>query len=338
MDVWCGTRRAVWSGRIPPGVPASGSRSRPPRWPSSAAAPTRVCCPRPRAAARTAGGHRLPGHVAGGSGLLRRSGRPHRASGTRPPAQRRNNGLRRLRGGYRQCVVGSRRLWAGPARSMPRTLAPPSATPWCFWPARPLPPLAAVPLRVALHDPCHARHGQGILAEPRALSGRDPGFASRRAGGGGGLLRQRRYLGSAPSASCRLKLGRRKAAQSARHRRRPGCHDQSRLSGSDCRRPGRWPRSGDAVRAYLAADRPDLVRGERSTQENPVDRQSRLMVYNKIRIKEYLELPDPLGGEDPVSGREGGTRGPNRRSCRPVPVRQRRVAPAAVAPVCAGRN
>lgn len=31
------------------------------------------------------------------------------------------------------------------------------------------PAFGAVPLKVALHDPCHARHGQGIVAEPRAL-------------------------------------------------------------------------------------------------------------------------------------------------------------------------
>jgi glycolate oxidase iron-sulfur subunit len=36
--------------------------------------------------------------------------------------------------------------------------------------------LAAVPLRVALHDPCHARHGQQILAEPRRLLRRIPGL------------------------------------------------------------------------------------------------------------------------------------------------------------------
>jgi len=36
--------------------------------------------------------------------------------------------------------------------------------------------LGAVPLRVALHDPCHARHGQGIVAEPRRLLRRIPGL------------------------------------------------------------------------------------------------------------------------------------------------------------------
>ena len=34
--------------------------------------------------------------------------------------------------------------------------------------------LGAVPLRVALHDPCHARHGQGIVEEPRRLLRRIP--------------------------------------------------------------------------------------------------------------------------------------------------------------------
>ncbi|MFN2370901.1 MAG: (Fe-S)-binding protein [Candidatus Krumholzibacteriia bacterium] len=40
----------------------------------------------------------------------------------------------------------------------------------------PLPPLARLPLGVAVHDPCHARHGRGIVAEPRALLRRIPGL------------------------------------------------------------------------------------------------------------------------------------------------------------------
>ncbi len=39
------------------------------------------------------------------------------------------------------------------------------------WPA-----LGSVPLRVAYHDPCHARHGQGIVDEPRRLLSRIPGL------------------------------------------------------------------------------------------------------------------------------------------------------------------
>jgi len=39
----------------------------------------------------------------------------------------------------------------------------------------PLPPLARVPLRVAVHDPCHARHGLQVVAPPRALLRRIPG-------------------------------------------------------------------------------------------------------------------------------------------------------------------
>ena len=39
----------------------------------------------------------------------------------------------------------------------------------------PLPPLREVPLRVAYHDPCHARHGRGIVDEPRSLLARVPG-------------------------------------------------------------------------------------------------------------------------------------------------------------------
>ena len=42
--------------------------------------------------------------------------------------------------------------------------------------AAPLPPLAALDLKVAVHDPCHARHGRGIVAEPRALLRRIPGL------------------------------------------------------------------------------------------------------------------------------------------------------------------
>jgi len=38
-----------------------------------------------------------------------------------------------------------------------------------------LPPLRELPLRVAYHDPCHARHGQGIVEEPRRLLRRLPG-------------------------------------------------------------------------------------------------------------------------------------------------------------------
>ncbi len=39
-----------------------------------------------------------------------------------------------------------------------------------------LPSLGHVPLRVVYHDPCHARHGQGIVAEPRALLASIPGL------------------------------------------------------------------------------------------------------------------------------------------------------------------
>ncbi len=39
----------------------------------------------------------------------------------------------------------------------------------------PMPSLREVPLRVVYHDPCHSRHGQGIVAEPRALLERIPG-------------------------------------------------------------------------------------------------------------------------------------------------------------------
>lgn len=40
----------------------------------------------------------------------------------------------------------------------------------------PLPPLARLPLRVAVHDPCHARHGRGVVAPPRELLRRIPGL------------------------------------------------------------------------------------------------------------------------------------------------------------------
>lgn len=41
---------------------------------------------------------------------------------------------------------------------------------------RPLPEFGPVPLRVALHDPCHARHGQGLVREPRDLLRAIPGL------------------------------------------------------------------------------------------------------------------------------------------------------------------
>jgi glycolate oxidase iron-sulfur subunit len=37
-------------------------------------------------------------------------------------------------------------------------------------------PLGPVPIRVALHDACHARHGQGLVREPRRLLARIPGL------------------------------------------------------------------------------------------------------------------------------------------------------------------
>ena len=39
-----------------------------------------------------------------------------------------------------------------------------------------LPRLGQVPLKVVYHDPCHARHGQGIITEPRQLLARIPGL------------------------------------------------------------------------------------------------------------------------------------------------------------------
>lgn len=39
-----------------------------------------------------------------------------------------------------------------------------------------LPVLGEVPLTVVYHDPCHARHGQGIIEEPRQLLRRIPGL------------------------------------------------------------------------------------------------------------------------------------------------------------------
>lgn len=38
------------------------------------------------------------------------------------------------------------------------------------------PALGAVPLKVAYHDPCHARHGQGIVTEPRQILAAIPGL------------------------------------------------------------------------------------------------------------------------------------------------------------------
>jgi glycolate oxidase iron-sulfur subunit len=39
-----------------------------------------------------------------------------------------------------------------------------------------LPAMGRVPLKVAYHDPCHARHGQGIVEEPRKLLASIPGL------------------------------------------------------------------------------------------------------------------------------------------------------------------
>jgi len=39
-----------------------------------------------------------------------------------------------------------------------------------------LPAMGSVPLKVAYHDPCHARHGQGIIEEPRKLLASIPGL------------------------------------------------------------------------------------------------------------------------------------------------------------------
>jgi glycolate oxidase iron-sulfur subunit len=40
----------------------------------------------------------------------------------------------------------------------------------------PLPPRGETPLKVVYHDPCHARHGQGIFVEPRRLLAGIPGL------------------------------------------------------------------------------------------------------------------------------------------------------------------
>jgi len=41
-----------------------------------------------------------------------------------------------------------------------------------------LPKFGGLPLKVALHDPCHARHGQGLVAEPRRVLAQIPGLES----------------------------------------------------------------------------------------------------------------------------------------------------------------
>ncbi|MBK8165662.1 MAG: (Fe-S)-binding protein [bacterium] len=58
----------------------------------------------------------------------------------------------------------------GPALPAPQI----DAIAWLARRARP--PFGSVPLRVALHDPCHARHGQGLVAEPRDLLRAIPGL------------------------------------------------------------------------------------------------------------------------------------------------------------------
>ena len=78
-----------------------------------------------------------------------------------------------------------------------------------------LPALAPLPLRVAIHDPCHARHGLGIVAEPRALLQRipqvtlvEPEEAEVCCGSGGAYSLRHRSLAAA--------MGRRKAELLAR--------------------------------------------------------------------------------------------------------------------------
>jgi glycolate oxidase iron-sulfur subunit len=77
-----------------------------------------------------------------------------------------------------------------------------------------LPPLAPVPLSVVIHDPCHARHGQGIVTEPRELLQRipqltvvEPDEAEVCCGSGGAYSLRHRELAEA--------MGRRKAAMLA---------------------------------------------------------------------------------------------------------------------------
>jgi glycolate oxidase iron-sulfur subunit len=78
-----------------------------------------------------------------------------------------------------------------------------------------LPQLAALPLRVALHDPCHLRHGLGVVAEPRLLLRRiprltvvEPEEAEVCCGSGGVYSLRHRALSAA--------MGRRKAEALAR--------------------------------------------------------------------------------------------------------------------------
>lgn len=77
-----------------------------------------------------------------------------------------------------------------------------------------LPSLRRVPLRVVVHDPCHARHGRGVQAEPRALLDRIPGVTRLEAaesevccGSGGAYALIHPELSEA--------MGRRKASQLA---------------------------------------------------------------------------------------------------------------------------
>ncbi|MBM4131421.1 (Fe-S)-binding protein [bacterium] len=75
---------------------------------------------------------------------------------------------------------------------------------------RALPSFGSVPLRVALHDPCHARHGQGLAREPRDLLRAVPGLTLLEPGepevccGSGGLW-------SVAHAGLAAAAGRRKA-------------------------------------------------------------------------------------------------------------------------------
>jgi glycolate oxidase iron-sulfur subunit len=102
--------------------------------------------------------------------LASHTGRPGRAASL----QRRNRAAFAAAGAAAPVLVEA----AGCGLEL-ETMEPPLAGPVLdasqLLAAADLPPLARLDLTVAIHDPCHARHGRGVVAEPRELLRRIPG-------------------------------------------------------------------------------------------------------------------------------------------------------------------
>ena len=101
--------------------------------------------------------------------LAAHSGRPGRAAGLR---RRNTSALRDTRGPVLVEAAGCGQELSGYADAVAHRVEDAAA----FLSRSHLPALGHLPLKVVLHDPCHARHGQNLVAEPRALLRRIPGL------------------------------------------------------------------------------------------------------------------------------------------------------------------